>query len=150
MNQCNDVGKFTNAAIFSLLWEGIPVFYYGGEQYFKGGADPNNREPLWNNYNTKSTLYGLLKITNTLRKNVKIWNYKIVQRYADENFYAFTRGNVLACFTNTKSLKRTITYHEFKNGDKLCNVLYNGDCVTVTNGKIDIVMGDYPKVYHKQ
>ena len=150
LNQCNDVGKFTNAAIFSLLWEGIPVFYYGGEQYFKGGADPNNREPLWNNYNTKSTLYGLLKITNTLRKNVKIWNYKIVQRYADENFYAFTRGNVLACFTNTKSLKRTITYHEFKNGDKLCNVLYNGDCVTVTNGKIDIVMGDYPKVYHKQ
>ena len=150
LNQCNDVGKFTNAAIFSLLWEGIPVFYYGGEQYFKGGADPNNREPLWNNYNTKSTLYGLLKITNTLRKNVKIWNYKIVQRYADENFYAFTRGNVLACFTNTKSLKRTITYHEFKNGDKLCNVLYNGDCITVTNGKIDIVMGDYPKVYHKQ
>ena len=150
LNQCNDVGKFTNAAIFSLLWEGIPVFYYGGEQYFKGGSDPNNREPLWNNYNTKSTLYGLLKITNTLRKNVKIWNYKIVQRYADENFYAFTRGNVLACFTNTKSLKRTITYHEFKNGDKLCNVLYNGDCITVTNGKIDIVMGDYPKVYHKQ
>ena len=150
LNQCNDVGKFTNAAIFSLLWEGIPVFYYGGEQYFKGGADPNNREPLWNNYNTKSTLYGLLKITNTLRKNVKIWNYKIVQRYADENFYAFTRGNVLACFTNTKSLKRTITYHEFSEGTKLCNILYDGDCVTVTNGKIDIVMGDYPKVYHKQ
>ena len=43
-----------------------------------------------------------------------------------------------------------ITYHSFNNGDKLCNVLYNGDCVTVTNGKIDIVMGDYPKVYHKQ
>ena len=150
LNQCNDKGKFTNAVIFSLLWEGIPVFYYGGEQYYAGGADPNNREPLWGNYNTKSTLYGLLKATNDLRKKVSIWNFKITQRYADDNFYAFTRGNVLACFTNVKSCQRTITYHDFKNGDKLCNVLYSGDCVTVSNGKININMGDYPKVYVKQ
>ena len=27
LNRCNDIGKFTNAVIFSLLWEGIPVFY---------------------------------------------------------------------------------------------------------------------------
>ena len=85
-----------------------------------------------------------------MRKSQKIWNYQIVQRYADDNFYAFTRGNVLACFTNVKSCQRTIDYHSFNNGDKLCNVLYNGDCVTVTNKKININMGDYPKVYVKQ
>ena len=150
LNRCNDIGKFTNAVIFSFLWEGIPVFYYGGEQYYAGGADPGNREPLWDNYNTKSTLYGLLKATHDLRKKVQIWNLKIIQRYADDNFYAFTRGNVLACFTNVKSCQRTIDYHDFKNGDKLCNVLYKGDCVTVNNGKININMGDYPKVYLKQ
>ena len=150
LNKCNDKSKFTNAVIFSLLWEGIPVFYYGGEQYFHGGNDPNNREPMWGHYDTKSILYGLIKNTHALRNRAKIWNSKIVQRYADENFYAFTRGNVLACFTNVKSCKRTITYHEFKNGDKLCNVLYSGDCVTVSNGKINIGMGDYPKVYEKQ
>ena len=144
LNRCNDIGKFTNAVIFSLLWEGI------GEQYYAGGADPGNREPLWDNYNTKSTLYGLLKATHDLRKKVQIWNLKIIQRYADDNFYAFTRGNVLACFTNVKSCQRTIDYHDFKNGDKLCNVLYKGDCVTVNNGKININMGDYPKVYLKQ
>ena len=150
LNQCNDRAKFTNAVIFSLLWEGIPVFYYGGEQYYSGGADPNNREPLWDNYNTKSTLYGLIKATHDLRNKVKIWNLAIIQRYADENFYAFTRGNVLACFTNTKSSTKTLDYHGFKNGDKLCNVLYSGDCVTVSGGKIRITMGDYPKVYLKQ
>ena len=147
---CNDIGKFTNAIIFSLLWEGIPVFYYAGEQYYAGGADPNNREPLWDNYNTKSNLYGLLKKTNDLRKKYNIWNLKIVQRWADDNFYAFTRGNILACFTNIKSCQRNIDYHNFKNGDRLCNVLYDGDCVTVTNGIIPINMGDYPKVYVKQ
>ena len=147
---CNDIGKFTNAVIFSLLGEGIPVFYYAGEQYYAGDPDPGNREPLWDNYYTKSTLYGLLKITKALRKQVQIWNLPIVQRYADDNFYAFTRGNVLACFDNVKSCQRTITYHDFNNGDKLCNVLYNGYCVTVTNGKINIKMGDYPRAYVKQ
>ena len=150
LNKCSDRSKFTNAAIFSLLWEGVPVFYYGGEQYYAGGADPNNREPLWDNYNTKSVLYGLLKLTNDLRKKVKIWNFAITQRYADDNFYAFTRGNVLACFTNVKSSTKVLDYHGFNEGEKLCNVLYKGDCVTVTNGKITINMGDYPKVYLKQ
>ena len=150
LNRCNDRSKFTNAAIFSLLWEGIPVFYYGGEQYYAGGADPNNREPLWDNYNTGTELYRLLGVTNNLRKSKSIWNYDIIQRYADDNFYAFTRGDVLACFTNTNSLTRYITYHSFSDGDKLCNVLYDGDCVTVSGGTITINMGDYPKVYVKQ
>ena len=150
LHDCGDRAKFTNAVIFSLVWEGIPVFYYAGEQYYAGGADPNNREPLWDNYNTKSTLYQLLGKANALRKKVKIWNYAITQRYANDNFYAFTRGNVLACFTNVQSSQYTITYHDFKDGDKLCNVLYDGDCVTVSGGAININMGDYPKLYVKQ
>ena len=150
LNRCNDRSKFTNAAIFSLLWEGIPVFYYGGEQYYSGGADPNNREPLWDNYNTGTELYRLLGVANNLRKTKQIWNYDIIQRYADDNFYAFTRGDVLACFTNTNSLTRDITFHSFNEGDKLCNVLYYDDCVAVLGGKITINMGDYPKVYVKQ
>ena len=150
LNRCNDRSKFTNAAVFSLLWEGVPVFYYGGEQYYAGGADPNNREPLWENYNTGTEIYRILSKTNALRKQVSIWNQSIVQRYADDNFYAFTRGDVLACFTNTNSLQRTITYHEFSEGTKLCNVLYDGDCVSVSGGRININMGDYPKVYVKQ
>ena len=150
LNECNNRAKFTNAVIFSLLWEGIPVFYYAGEQYYAGGADPNNREPLWDNYNTNSELYKLLTKTHELRKKVSIWNFAITQRYADENFYAFTRGNVLACFTNINSLQRTITYHGFNSGDKLYNILYDGDCVTVTGSGIQINMGDYPKVYVQQ
>ena len=33
LHRCNDKEKYTNAVVFSILWEGIPVFYYGGEQY---------------------------------------------------------------------------------------------------------------------
>ena len=89
-------------------------------------------------------------MTNNLRKTKSIWNYNVVQRYADDNFYAFTRGDILACFTNTNSLTRDITYHEFSEGDKLCNILLDGDCVTVSGGSITINMGDHPKIYVKQ
>ena len=150
LNKCKDKNKFINAVVFSLLWEGIPVFYYGGEQFFSGGADPQNREPLWDNYNTNSELYIIIGKVNNIRKRVKIWNYEIVQRYADDNFYAFTRGNVLACFTNNFSFQRKITYHEFKENEKLCNILDETDCVTVSNGNIIINMRNYPKVYVKQ
>ena len=148
--RCNDRGKFTNAVVFSLLWEGVPVFYYGGEQYYSGGADPNNREPLWDNYNTDTELYKILTKVHALRKKVNIWDLEIVQRYADDNFYAFTRGNVLACFTNTYSIQRTITYHEYSEGDKLCDILNESNCVIVSDGKIFIDMANNPKVYVKQ
>ena len=150
LHESNDKMQYINAAIFIFLWEGIPIFYNGGEQYFEGGADPYNREPLWDNYDTSSELYQLLGKINEFRKNVKIWNFKIVQRLVDDNFYAFTRGNVLACFANKGSIERTILNHDFKNGDKLCNVLDSSDCVTVSGNGISISMKNYPKVYVKQ
>ncbi|UJR86649.1 alpha-amylase family glycosyl hydrolase [Sandaracinus amylolyticus] len=37
-----------HAALFHLLtWDGVPCLYYGTEQLFDGGADPANREDMW-------------------------------------------------------------------------------------------------------
>ena len=65
------------------------------------------------------------------RKEKQIWNQPVVQRYADDVFYAFTRGDVLVALTRGEGCQRTITYHEFKSGDRLCNALDPNDCVTV-------------------
>ena len=146
---CNDRNKFTNAIVFSLLWVGIPVVYYGGEQYYSGGNDPNNRENLWENYNTNSELYIIIGKVNRLRQKVNIWNYEVIQRYCNKYFYAFTRGNVLACFSNNNGGDYSLDYHEFNNGDQLCNILSDDDCVIVSDGKINIKMEKLPKVYVK-
>ena len=37
LKRCNNKSKYINAVIFSFIWEGIPVFYYGGEQFFHVG-----------------------------------------------------------------------------------------------------------------
>ena len=151
LNRCGDRKKFMNANIFSIMYEGIPVFYYGGEQYFNGGADPNNREALWGHYDTSSDMYVYLKKANEVRVNKKIWNTELIQRYADDVFYAFTRGDeVLVCVTRGESCSRSITYHSWADGTKLCNVFDTSDCVTVTGGAIAINMGQEPKIYVKQ
>jgi len=57
LNANGDRMKFKNALVFALTARGIPFYYYGSEQYYAGGNDPNNREPLWTNLNTGSDLY---------------------------------------------------------------------------------------------
>jgi alpha-amylase len=49
-----------------------------------------------------------------------------VQRYADDTFYAFTRGTTFVAMTNVGSggatQQRTITYMDYPDGTRLCNL----------------------------
>ena len=138
-----------NGIIFILFFEGIPLFYYGDEQYFDGGNDPNNREVLFGKYNTKSDIYQMIKVANNIRKLFRIYDYDFVRRYADEHYYIFSRGKVLIVISDgtTDSKKIELAKHGFKDNDILCNELNRVDCVNVTNSKIEISMDGEPKIY---
>jgi len=145
LNSQGDNELYKNAITFVLLSQGIPIIYYGTEQGFRGGGDPENREVLWTTgFNKNSVLYKFISTLNAFRKNVTIWNNPQIQRYADDRFYAFTRGKILVCLTNGGSnagtLNRSITYHPYTDGTKLCNLFYPSDCVTVTKGAIPITL----------
>ena len=77
-------------------WQGIPIIYYGTEQGYHGGNDPNNRETLWPNYNTGSDLYKFISTLTKFRTSMgsSLYKSKQIQRYVDDQFYAFSRGNV--------------------------------------------------------
>lgn len=85
---------------FALFTQGIPIIYYGSEQGFAGGADPNNRETLWTSMNTDHELYKWMTKAVNARKSNKVWNEQYVERWADDSFFAFTRGNTLVALTN--------------------------------------------------
>lgn len=57
LHRNGNVNRFKNAIAFTLFTRGIPIIYYGMEQGFNGGDDPNNRESLWNAMNDQSDLY---------------------------------------------------------------------------------------------
>lgn len=140
---------YKNALLLSLFTTGIPIVYYGSEQGYSGGYDPNNRESLWPNYNTNHDLYQFIASYVKVRKQQKIWNSNQVQRYSSNNFYSFSRGNVLICLTNSASTTSVfLSYLPWSNGQVVCNSLNANDCLTVSNGGITVTL-EYglPKVY---
>jgi len=144
LSQQKDLTLYENAIAYTLLSAGIPIIYYGTEQGFNGGNDPYNREPLWTtNFRNTTRLYKFISKVNDYRKKAKVWNYPQIQRYADADFYAFTRGNTFVATTNVGSngiAEETITYHPYQNGQTLCNLFNPSDCVTVQNGKFRVTL----------
>lgn len=154
LNQRNDVVAYSNALAWVLLSEGIPIVYYGSESAFSGGNDPACREILWpTQYTGNGTaLGGFITTLVAYRKAAQVWQYPQVQRYADDTFYAFTRGTVFVALTNVGTggapQSRTITYHPYANGVTLCNLFACADCVTVAAGAFGVTLtGGQPKVY---
>lgn len=141
-----DLTLYKNALTFSLLSQGVPIVYYGTEQGFNGGADPNNREPLWpTGFPTNTEMYTFLKTVIGVRQQEAVWEHPQVQRYADDSFYAYTRGSVFVATTNVGSgggqVMRHITYHPYADGTQLCNVFWpTSDCVKVSNGAFDVYL----------
>ena len=147
----NNKDKLLNGIIFTLFFEGIPIFYYGDEQYCElGGDGDRRREILFWRYDNTTKIYNYLKIAHNVRKEQKIYEADFMRRYADDNFYVFTRGNVLIAVGvgNTGSIK--LSRHGYKSGDKLCNRFQDNDCISVDdNYELNIEMGAEPKIYVK-
>ncbi|KNC48065.1 uncharacterized protein AMSG_04296 [Thecamonas trahens ATCC 50062] len=150
----NKIPQYLNALTFVLFSQGVPIVYYGTEQYFAGGNDPANREILWpTKFQTSTPMYAFLAQLNSLRKNTTAWSFPQVQRYSTDNFYAFSRGSTLVALTNSgASFDISITYSPYTAGVKICNALAvpaDSDClVTGASGAFTVSMGKgLPKIY---
>ena len=95
-------------------------------------------------------MYVFLRTVIEARKKHQIWNYDQIERYADSEIYAFSRGKFLVCTTNrvTSSVSKSISYHPFSNGEVICNIFYpTSDCITV-NGDIPVyLLNGESKIY---
>jgi len=135
----DDVPAFKAAYGFAFSSVGIPSVYYGDEQAFNGGIDPENRETLWGKMDTKSEMYQFFKTLITFRQNSGFNNFEQVERLSDETFYAFSRGLYFFAFTNSKEVEnRVITSHPYSENMRLCNALDQKDCVQVKSGEFAV------------
>jgi len=144
------VPQMRAALTFALSANGIPIMYYGTEQYFNGGNDPDDREPLWPSKLAHTEMYDWVATINAARESTGWWKVKQVERWCDENFFAFTRGNVLMAFSNSfgSDQSRTINYHDFSVGAELVNIFDSNDKVTVENDGIHVTINNgQPKIY---
>jgi alpha-amylase len=142
-----DYALYRAGLVFTLMSNGIPIVYYGTEQGFHGAIDPANREPLWTTgFATTTPLYQFLKQVVGWRKQYQVWQYPQVERYVDDQFYAFTRGTTFIATTNVGSkgnqITREITYHPYQTGTRLCNLFWAGDCIPVTDAGFSVVLNN--------
>jgi alpha-amylase len=140
-----DVIDYKGAVAFSLFAPGIPIVYYGTEQEYAGGDDPQNRETLWTKMDTSSDMYNFIKKLVTTRKEHKAYAEPLVERYVDDHFYAFTRGDVLIALTNTHDrVEYSVSFlpDSFTEGTTVCNVMNDNDCTTVSSTGIDISLSN--------
>ena len=64
----------------------------------------------------------MAKFRNSLGS--QLYNAQQIERYVDDQFFAFSRGNVLVATTNIgsgQSFTRTITYHPYSDGTSELN-----------------------------
>jgi alpha-amylase len=138
LNNYENWDNLIGALVFTLFYPGIPIVYYGDEQGYDGGNDPDNREILWNNMNRNSRIYQALKKTINVRKTHQVWNHPYKDLWHTSTMLAFTRGEVLIILTNRGSgVDMEIPNVPFSNGSRICSVL-DGGCTIVNNGKAHI------------
>lgn len=95
-----DKGRFHQAMVLTLTTVGIPVMYYGDEQYLhdntqnpggESGGDPHNR-PMMENWDTSTTAYKIIQRLSRLRQDNPAIRYGLHrQRWINENVYVYER-----------------------------------------------------------
>ena len=93
MNNNND--HLNEALALQLTTRGVPVIYYGDEQYLHndtgGGGDPYNR-PQMTTFSTSSTAYKVIKALSGLRQaNDAIAYGTSAQRWMNNDVYIYER-----------------------------------------------------------
>jgi len=135
---------YKSALAWVVMGQGIPIVYYGTEQGYAGGNDPNNREPLWTSkYNEQWSLYEYLQTIVQFRKEWKVWDFPYTQRALEDNLLIWTRGPVLVAVTNRKNnIEYQLYDHPYKEGETLCNIFFSTDCVTIQDGAMPIYLNN--------
>ena len=125
----------------------IPILYYGTEQGFNGGNDPNNRESLWPYMTQTHELYTFIKYLLQIRKNLTVNNWlktPQIERQASSKVYSFSRGEILIVITTEINTTYTkIKSHPYKSGQMLKNLLNATQTFKVSSkGKLEVTLTD--------
>jgi len=151
-NADNNIGRLQVALAFLYTARGVPCLYYGTEQAFNGGGDPNDREDMFDgqfeqgpsvgdNFNMTHPLFQWVARLNNFRRlypalqtgaHINQWNDP-----GGPGLFAYARrlgGQEVFVLFNTSSATQTLTNRPtlYSPGTQLINLLDTNENVTVT------------------
>ena len=150
----DNMGGLMRAQTYAMSMSGIPITYYGTEQFYSGANDPENRESFWQSKYTQSDFYKMIAVINAQRKASKIWEHEYKHQVVDSNWLAFSRGEFLVVLTNTDDFAERFVGPPFEPNTTVCNIFKpTTDCLQVPERpgvlKVKLHNGE-PKIYVPQ
>jgi alpha-amylase len=155
-NTTVDPQSMYNAMTFTFMSDGIPIVYYGQEQYFSGNADPYNREALWSSGYKQTDGYKLMSTLNQFRNfltNSTDWVKQEAQILTTSPYgVALMKGSVISIMTNIGSPPQNHTHiavsTPYESSTALMNVLTCQQWVVGAKGMIDAqyTLGGVPNI----
>ncbi len=148
----NNVGRLQNALTFLYTSRGIPCLYYGTEQHFNGGGDPNNREDMFDglyeqgpslgdNFDmTKSSFLHVAKLNNFRRLYPSLRTGTHINRWntpGGPGIFAYARRTTneeVLVVLNTAASTQTLTNRSsfYAPGTVMVNLFNTNETITVT------------------
>ena len=138
-----DPAVLHNAMAYTMLSDGIPIIYYGQEQGFEGGDDPENREALWSSSYKYTALSEFLRTLNKARRIAWSAGFgsNLSRGVALETTHMVTqKGPLLLGLTNTgcQVVNKSMSFPvQFPAGTIMVDVL-TSQCAVVVKSTITI------------
>ncbi|KAF9459363.1 glycoside hydrolase family 13 protein [Collybia nuda] len=145
-NRTVDPQSLYNAMVLCFLTEGIPIVYYGQEQYFSGSGDPYNREALWTSAYERTDAYNLMSTLNQLRNfliNNTDWLLQETEILTSSpHGIAIKKGDVISVTTNIGSPPQEGTHiaipSPYEASTATTNILTCQQWVVGARGMLDV------------
>ncbi|XP_071090122.1 uncharacterized protein [Haliotis cracherodii] len=158
LNMTPDVTLLRNSLVYVFFSQGIPLVYYGTEQLFHGGADPNNREALWPHLDNTTAMYQFIRQLADGRKSAGVDFGALNQKevYVDNDTLVITRGDkqeLLIAVTNVGksqgSVQKSVgNLTDMEQGSVFVNIWDKSDTATVNGGVMTISLTNgEPKIF---
>ena len=147
--QKDDQVLLKNALAYVILARGIPIVYYGTEQGFAGGKDPQNREDLWRSgYDTDADLYRTIARLSKARTDAGgLPENDHVHLYATDSAYAWSRagGDLIVLTTNTGTGvggSREYCFNSRRPNGQWSDIFTGGNHISEEDGNICVTVSD--------
>lgn len=145
-NISTDPQSMFNAMVWNFMSDGIPIVYYGQEQFFSGYADPWNREPLWPSGYKKTSAYefiaSLNQIRNYLVNTSTTWLTSPTQILTTSaNGISIMKGDVVSVMTTIGSPPQNTSmavYTPYASDTPIMELFSCTQWVTGSNGTVNV------------
>ena len=91
--------------------------------------------------NTDSDIYKMTAAVNAARHATSSYDHSVDEKYVEDNFYAFARGDMFVALTNSyDQVQYTVPNLPWSDGTTVCSIYNGDDCQQINGGSMQVTL----------